>query len=52
MTKIESRPLGEGNNWEYRFYVEFDGNMRESGVQNALRGLREETSSLKIFGNY
>ncbi len=52
MTKIESRPLGEGNNWEYRFYVEFDGKLDDSGVKNALRGIREETSELKIFGNY
>ncbi len=52
MTKIESRPLGEGNNWEYRFYVEFDGRLSDSGVKNALRGLKEEASALKIFGNY
>lgn len=52
MTKIESRPMGEGNNWEYRFYVEFEGKLDESGVKNALRGIREEASRLKIFGNY
>lgn len=52
MTKIESRPLGEGNNWEYRFYVEFDGKLSDSGVKNALRGLKEEASKLKIIGNY
>lgn len=52
MTKIESRPLGEGNNWEYRFYVEFEGKLDDSGVKNALRGLQEETNKLIIYGNY
>ena len=51
MTKIESRPL-EGRNWEYRFFVDFEGNMEDSAVKNALRGLREETRKMKILGNY
>ena len=51
MTKIESRPV-EGKQWEYRFFVDFEGNLEEPGVKNALRGLREESRSLKILGNY
>lgn len=51
MTKIESRPL-TGRNWEYRFFVDFEGNMQDSAVKNALRGLREETRNMKILGNY
>ncbi len=51
MTSIESRPIA-GKNWEYQFFIDFDGNLREPAVQNALRGLREETLELKIFGNY
>ena len=51
MTKIESRPL-EGRNWEYRFFVDFEGNMEDSAVKNALRGPREETRNMKILGNY
>ena len=51
MTKIESRPL-EGRNWEYRFFGDFEGNMEDSAVKNALRGLREETRNMKILGNY
>lgn len=51
MTKIESRPLA-GRNWEYRFFVDFEGNMQDSAVKNALRGLREETRNMKILGNY
>lgn len=51
MTKIESRPLS-GRNWEYRFFVDFEGNLEDSAVKNALRGLREETRNMKILGNY
>ncbi|MEJ8733190.1 prephenate dehydratase [Mediterraneibacter sp. ICN-202921] len=51
MTKIESRPM-EGRNWEYRFFVDFEGNMAEPAVKNAIRGLREEARNLKILGNY
>lgn len=51
MTKIESRPI-EGRNWEYRFFVDFEGNLADQGVRNALRGLREESRNMKILGNY
>ncbi len=51
MTKIESRPI-EGRNWEYRFFIDFEGNLSQSEVKNALRGIREEAGSLKILGNY
>ncbi|MCR5102076.1 MAG: prephenate dehydratase [Butyrivibrio sp.] len=51
MTKIESRPI-EDRNWEYRFFIDFDGNLADASVKNAIRGLREEARSLKILGNY
>ena len=51
MTKIASRPI-EGKTWEYRFFVDFEGNMGDAAVKNAIRGLREESKSLKILGNY
>lgn len=51
LTKIESRPI-EGRNWEYRFFVDFEGNLADSSVKNALRGLREEAANMKILGNY
>ncbi len=51
MTKIESRPI-EGRNWEYRFFIDFEGNLADGAVKNALRGLREEARSMKILGNY
>lgn len=51
MNKIESRPI-EGRNWEYRFFIDFDGNLGDSAVKNALRGLREEARNMRILGNY
>lgn len=51
MTKIESRPI-EDRNWEYRFFVDFEGNLADSAVKNALRGLRDEARNMKILGNY
>ncbi len=51
MSKIESRPI-PGQNWEYRFFVDFDGNLNDSAVKNALRGIREEAINMKILGNY
>ncbi len=51
MNKIESRPLGE-RNWEYRFFIDFEGNLNESAVKNALHGIKEEAENFKILGNY
>lgn len=51
MCKIESRPI-EDRNWEYRFFIDFEGNLSDSAVKNALRGLREEARNMKILGNY
>ena len=51
MTNIESRPI-KGKQWEYRFFVDFEGNMEDGAVKNAIRGLREEARNLKILGNY
>lgn len=49
--KIESRPI-EDRTWEYRFFLDFEGNLSDSAVKNALRGLRDEARNMKILGNY
>ncbi|MBR5799897.1 MAG: prephenate dehydratase [Lachnospiraceae bacterium] len=51
MNRIESRPI-EDRSWEYRFFIDFEGNLSDSSVKNALRGLREEARNMKILGNY
>lgn len=51
MNKIESRPIKD-KSFEYRFFVDFDGNLSDGAVQNALKGIKEESLDLRIFGNY
>lgn len=51
MIMIESRPI-PGKNWEYRFFVDIEGNLQDAGVQNALRGIGTEAQNFKILGNY
>jgi len=51
MTNIQSRPIKE-KTWEYRFFVDFEGRLEDTGVINALRGIREEATSMKILGTY
>ena len=51
MTKIESRPLS-GKNFEYRFFVDFEGNLTQAAVQNTLACIRIEALEMKILGNY
>ncbi len=54
MNFIQSRPLKgrEGTNWQYRFFIDFKGNLNESAVSNALRGLMEECENIRVLGNY
>lgn len=51
MTNIQSRPI-KGKKWEYRFFVDFEGRLDDTGVINALRGIKEEATSMKILGTY
>ena len=51
LCRIESRPI-EDRSWEYRFFIDFEGNLADSAVKNALRGLRDEARNMKILGNY
>lgn len=51
MMRIESRPIPE-TPFTYRFFVDFEGNLSDASVKNALHGIRAEVSVLKILGNY
>jgi chorismate mutase/prephenate dehydratase len=51
MNRIESRPI-KGVNWQYRFFIDIDGNLNDEAVRNALIGLNEECVSLRVLGNY
>jgi prephenate dehydratase len=51
LNKIESRPL-KGKPWEYLFYVDFEGSLKDVKVQNAIRHLEEVADFLKVLGGY
>ncbi|MCI9146776.1 MAG: prephenate dehydratase [Hungatella sp.] len=51
MRMIESRPI-LGRNWEYRFFVDVEGNLSDTAIQNALRSVSEEAANMRILGNY
>ncbi len=51
MNKIESRPI-KNKSFEYRFFVDFEGNLADAAVQNALKGVKDEALGLRILGNY
>ncbi|MDO4616754.1 MAG: prephenate dehydratase [Lachnospiraceae bacterium] len=50
MFRIKSRPI-EDKPWEYRFFIDFEGNLSEAGVQNALLGIATE-ANVRLLGNY
>ena len=51
MRMIESRPI-PGRNWEYRFFVDIEGNLDDPDMINALKGIAGEENHMRILGNY
>ena len=51
MTRIESRPSRRGN-WNYVFYVDFDGHVADANVGAALAELEELAPFFKFLGSY
>lgn len=51
MTSIESIPLS-GKQWEYCFFVDFEGSLQDDYVKNALKGIMAETEDFRILGCY
>lgn len=49
MTSIESVPIS-GKQWEYCFFVDFEGNLNDNNVKNALNGIMAETENFRILG--
>lgn len=51
MTRIESRPTRR-KAWEYNFFVDLDGGLRDRRVKQALARLRAQASFFKVLGSY
>ncbi|MGM0575109.1 MAG: prephenate dehydratase domain-containing protein [Myxococcota bacterium] len=51
LTKLESRPRPK-TPWEYLFYVDFEGNVADEGVREALHELAGRARFLKVLGSY
>ncbi len=51
LTKIESRPRPDSP-FEYVFYLDFEGNVEDPSVREALDELGEVTTQLKVLGCY
>jgi chorismate mutase/prephenate dehydratase len=51
MTKIESRP-SKRKAWEYFFFVDCDGHMKDTKVEKAIRMLNEQCSFVKVLDRF
>jgi prephenate dehydratase len=51
LTRIQSRPV-KNTPWQYNFYVDFYGHVRDKACREALRGLREQSTFVKVLGSY
>ena len=51
MTHIESRPL-HNSNWEYCFYVDLTGNLRDSNLGVLMGSLQGDCENCRLLGAY
>lgn len=51
LMKLESRPL-EGKAWEYLFYIDFGGSLKEESTKALLVNIEKDSSYFRLLGNY
>ena len=51
LDRIESRPI-RGKPWEYYFYVDFSGHVKEDACRKAIDDLRYQCEEVKVLGSY
>lgn len=51
LTKLESRPIPNGS-FEYSFYLDFEGNLKNDNTLSLLCALSEELPQFTLLGNY
>lgn len=49
--RIESRPI-QGKNFEYCFYIDFDGNINDQLVKDAIEDAKTNCEEFKVLGCY
>lgn len=53
LTKIESRPAKHlPETWQYNFYTDFEGHVKDATVEEALEEVARHTIFLKVLGSY
>ena len=51
MTRIESRP-SKHNNWEYIFFLDLDGHIKDESLKKANEEIKKEASLYRFLGSY
>ncbi len=51
LTRIESRPIVD-KDWQYYFYIDFEGNLEQENVKQAIEKLKAHCLSFEVLGNY
>jgi chorismate mutase/prephenate dehydratase len=51
MTRIESRPSHRAK-WDYVFFIDIEGHVKEQHVAKALEALKERASLFRVLGSY
>lgn len=51
LTRLESRPI-VGKDWQYYFYIDFQGNLDDANVQEAISHLGSLAVKFNVIGNY
>ncbi len=52
LSKLESRPLGGGQAWRYRFFLDVDAGLEDPALQAALAELEREAAVVRVLGTY
>lgn len=51
LSKLESRPIPDSA-WQYRFYLDVEGNAASGSLSEALGAIGDHTSELRVLGSY
>jgi prephenate dehydratase len=51
LCSIESRPI-HGKPWEYLFFIDFEGDIKDERCEKAIKGLKDIVGFLRVLGTY